>query len=369
MEELEGHLKAVQTRAASVERRITLLSREGAGPSSQGANLLLPASDDGGGGCGAEGTLVEQYGHEVRTTFIGRGDGLRLRITDQRKSVVYDSFEQGRDDCLHTFTAKAGGYSSLAFFDAREDTAVSYARVWEDDAWCFRIAHSDRRRAGPGAVVERAVALRGGVHPAPLDDTPSQFRARIASVEVVRRKGAGLPVRVYKDLVCGRGRVWREREGHAGDEAAAAAAATEEEEEEEELAAYALDAYGGFVGVEATAAGVSRQEAEEVWEQTLELEAETVAMVMHMERYHNLFMLTHIVSEPPVDGGAGQKVVSFAESQPARISALSEVVQRLYATMDADDHQFAQHSAAQAAQITKLEAEVLVRTFDPKATL
>ena len=117
----------------------------------------------------------------------------------------------------------------------------------------------------------------------------------MASVEILRAKG-NHPVHFLKDILSRKGAVWQRR------------AADADADEEEEMCAYLLDEAGRLDRVEDSRVG--RAEADSAWEEMLLAEADSVALVLAMERYFQLFVATHC------SGEVADTVPPFQESQP-----------------------------------------------------
>eukprot|EP01064_Diplonema_japonicum_P001540 TRINITY_DN11004_c3_g1_i1.p1 TRINITY_DN11004_c3_g1~~TRINITY_DN11004_c3_g1_i1.p1 ORF type:complete len:410 (+),score=81.93 TRINITY_DN11004_c3_g1_i1:47-1231(+) len=297
--------------------------------------------------CNTEGHLVEQYGAEIRTTFVKRGDRLRLRITNTKTTSVYDSFDKGRSDSLHTYNFNTeSGYSKTCFFPGRSDAVTTYTK-WTEDS----VSYYATQQTG----ITRTISLHRDEVINPLSDTPSAFKKKINEVciTVDTSNTDSVKTYYYKSTLSQSARVWESLP--PGDQQCNG------EEQEVTLFSYGLSDSGTLLSEEGRD-DVSLPAAE-MYEKVLQHECETVSLVLNLEREHMVFSALHEAGTLPQP----HSLLPFTDSQPARVAVLTDCISKLFSTIDTADTSAIRSQRQFQQNVSVLEKQLAVATFDPKA--
>ncbi|KAJ9472644.1 hypothetical protein DIPPA_03179 [Diplonema papillatum] len=352
-ESIAGRLRVLKTEREALqqqlERRIQLQQQQQQQHHAPAASLVPATNLYDDYPSGEEGVFRERYADELRTTFVGRQDLLLLRLSGNNS--VYDSFDNGRADGVHTVTATGSDHHQLTYFrGSRGDGIVSYTRWIEDSCWQFLI------RYGPGsAVAERRITLKAGERGWPLRDTLGDFKKRVAAVETICADSGGAPTAELASA----GRV---QSGCRGAEAepgtrfkrfqrdytrriASVSEVIRQDSapgfsgaQERGLFSYKLGADRVMESVEhpPELAGARKDafaaESEAWYEVLLRHEAETVVDVLRMERESNLFLTVHLAGSD--NAPEHPSIPRYQDALTDKVSALALCVTELYAALD-----------------------------------
>ena len=268
-----------------------------------------------------EGLLIEHYGAETRTTFVRRGDMLTLRIANSKTSSVYDSFERGRADYLHSYSSSQssrGKQFKMSFFKGRSDQVMTYTRTFIDDRWTFTVSQADDM-----LISSREITLKPDTWFQPQKDSSSVFKSLIALTNTVRNSEV-IPDDGFPE------KVMRFSKNYVTKIATSFLASDMSLDSEEAIRySYELDERGLMVEmIDCLTSDCETSSSE--YSQLLLHECDSIQLIICLERYFDVFFSVHQISDD-------YAIKPFIATQQDRIEVYKNIVGQLYNTIDSLD--------------------------------